>query len=96
MDIVFSFDSPPLHAFVVNFPVAFLLIAPVAALIWLAQGRQFWRRTTFFLALIGALGSVRAFFSGGLLKEQTVVTPVVDAVIDHHETFGTYTMIAAL
>jgi uncharacterized membrane protein len=96
MDIVFSFDSPPLHAFVVNFPVAFLLIAPVAAFVWVAQGRQFWRRVTLFIASIGALGAIGAVFSGRLLKEQVVVTPVIDAVIDHHETFGMYTMTAAL
>lgn len=96
MDIVFSFDPPPLHAFVSNFPVAFLLIAPIAALIWVARGRLFWRRTTFLLASIGAAGAVAAMFSGRLLQEQVVVTPVVDAVIDHHETFGTYTVMAAL
>jgi uncharacterized membrane protein len=96
MDVVFSFDMPPLHALVVNFPFALLLIALLSAFIWALRGRRFWRMVTFFLTGLGALGSIAALFTGRALKEEVVVRPVVDAVVDYHESFALYTVIASV
>jgi uncharacterized membrane protein len=96
MDVVFSFDSPPLHALLVNFPVALLIVALLTALIWAANGMRFWRRVTLLLSGLGALTAAGSLFSGNLLKEQVEVTEAMSALIDLHETFAVYTVIAAM
>ncbi len=96
MDAVFRYHIPELHPLAVHFPIALLLAAALAALIWMVWGAPFWRRVTCLLATAGAAGALFAWFTGDAMAEQAAGVPIVDELVDLHERMALYALIAAL
>ncbi len=96
MDAVFRYHIPELHPLAVHFPIALLLAAALAALVWMGWGAPFWRRVTCLLASAGAAGALFAWFTGDAMEEQAEGVPIVEELVDLHEQMALYTLIAAL
>lgn len=88
------FGIPYLHPVLVHFPVAFLILAALTSLIWLLNGKPFWRQTTALLLLAGVLGGFAAYYTGDDVAEAFKDKPAVKALVNRHEDAALWTMIA--
>ncbi|MCP9768728.1 DUF2231 domain-containing protein [Lacihabitans sp. LS3-19] len=70
--------APHLHAMVIHFPIALLMIGFLSEIIAVFSKWQFFKNVSFYLLSIGALGAIAAYISGsyagdgmtdGLLQE---------------------------
>jgi uncharacterized membrane protein len=57
-------SSTHLHAMVVHFPIALLLVGFLSDVIGLFSPKAFFRQAAFFLLILGTAGVLAAFFSG--------------------------------
>ncbi len=96
MDAVFRYHIPEIHPLAVHFPIALLLAAALAALVWMGWGAPFWRRVTWLLATLGMAGAFFAWFTGDSMEEQAEGVPIVDELVDLHEQMALYALIAAI
>ncbi len=85
MDQVFQYEIPVLHPVVVHFPIVLVLLAAVAAVVWLLRDRMAWLVAASYIQAVGLIGSVIAFLSGEALEEQSEGVPIVDELVDLHE-----------
>lgn len=95
MQTVFEYEIPLFHPLVVHFPIALFVAAAVAALVWAANGRSFWRKCLLFLYLLGSVGAGAAYFTGEAAEEQAEGVPMVDALVGQHEAAALYLLYAA-
>ncbi|KKM99661.1 hypothetical protein LCGC14_1145610 [marine sediment metagenome] len=56
--------APHLHALVIHFPIALLLVGFVSELIALFSKHHFFKYASFYLLTLGAVGAIVAFVSG--------------------------------
>lgn len=96
MDAVFRYHIPELHPLAVHFPVALLLAAALAALVWMVGGAPFWRRVTSLLSVAGLAGGLFAWFTGDAMKAQAEGVPIVEELVGLHEQMALYALIAAM
>ena len=87
------FGIPYLHPVLVHFPVAFLILAALAAFLWLLLGKSFWRQTTTLLLFMGILGAFAAYFTGDDVAEAFKDKPAVKALVDRHEDAALWVLI---
>ena len=95
MDAVFDYRIPVLHPLAVHFPLALLLAAALAALIWMFRGTFFWRNCTAFLVFLNIPATIFAYLTGDTMEERSEGVPIVDDLVDLHEQMGLYTLIAS-
>ena len=95
MEAVFDYRIPVWHPLAVHFPLTLLLVAALAALIWMFRGTHFWRSCTAFLVILSIPATVFAYLTGDAMEEQSEGVPIVDDLVDLHEQMGLYTLIAA-
>jgi uncharacterized membrane protein len=95
MDAVFDYRIPVLHPLAVHLPVTLLLVAALAALIWMFRGSAFWRRCLLFLMLLSAPAALLAYLTGDVMKERSEGVPIIDELVDLHERMALFTLIAA-
>lgn len=96
MDAVFRYHIPELHPLAVHFPIALLVAAALAALVWMGWGAPFWRRVTWLLTTLGMAGALFAWFTGDSIKEQAEGVPIVDELVGLHEQMALYALIASI
>ena len=89
------YQIPVLHPVVVHFPIAFLILAAVTSLVWLAQGTSFWRNVTLILLVAGFVGGLGAYFTGGEAKEFAEGSARVELFGEQHEALALLTLVAA-
>lgn len=53
-----------LHAMLVHFPIALLVVAFVSEMVALFYKKEFLRQTAFYLLFLGTLGTLASYFSG--------------------------------
>ncbi len=53
-----------LHAMIVHFPIALLLVGFLSEIIGLVTGRKFFNQTSFYLLLLAAGGAITAYLTG--------------------------------
>jgi uncharacterized membrane protein len=53
-----------LHAMLVHFPIALLVVAFVSEMVALFYKKEFLRQTAFYLLVLGTLGTLASYFSG--------------------------------
>lgn len=58
------FTAPHIHAMVIHFPIALLLVGFLSELIGLFTKKHFFKNVAFYLLIVGALGAIVAFISG--------------------------------
>jgi uncharacterized membrane protein len=61
--------STHLHAMVVHFPIALLIISFLSELIAFFYNKIFFRQTAFYLLMLGTLGTIASFLAGNAAGE---------------------------
>ena len=94
METVFQYRIPVWHPLVVHLPLALLLTAALAAVIWMIGGRPFWRRCLLFLVSVGMVGGLLAYNTGEAMAAQAEGVPIVEQLAELHEQMAFYTLLA--
>ncbi len=58
-----------LHAILIHFPIALILVGFLSEIIALLSKREFFKKSAFYLLLLGVLGVIAAYISGGYAGE---------------------------
>ena len=95
MESVLQYRIPELHPLAVHFPVSLLIMASVAAVVWMWRGTAFWRGATWLLTVVGTGTAYLAFLTGDAMEEQSEGVPIVDELVGLHEDMALYTLVAA-
>jgi uncharacterized membrane protein len=85
-------EIPYWHPIVVHFPIALIAFGAAAALVYAVAGRAFWRGMALYAFAVGAVGAWVANVTGETIYEDVEGTPVVEALIDQHRTYGEWTL----
>jgi uncharacterized membrane protein len=89
------YEIPILHPLVVHFPIAFLFLAALTSLIWLAGGAPFWRNVMLILLIAGFVGGLGAYFTGGAAEKFAEGSRRLELFGEQHETLALLTLVAA-
>lgn len=95
MESIFQYRLPVWHPQVVHFPIALLLTAVLVAVIWVVRGRESWRFMLLLLLGLTSITGIVAYQTGAALLEQVEGTPIVDLLVDTHESSALYAIVAA-
>lgn len=85
-------EIPYWHLIVVHFPIALILFGAAAALVYAIVGRAFWRGVALLAFGVGALGAWAANVTGETIYEDVEGTPVVEAFVERHATYGEWAL----
>ncbi|MEO8588800.1 MAG: DUF2231 domain-containing protein [Flavobacteriales bacterium] len=80
-----------LHAMLVHFPIALLIVGFLFQLIGLFRANTFYRKAALYLLVLGALGTVATYLSGDQAGEGIEDGPL-EAPMDLHEDAATFTL----
>ncbi len=94
METVFQYEIPVWHPLAVHFPLALILAAAAAAVVWSFRGTSFWRRCALLLFTLGMAGGIAAYKTGEAMEEQAEGTPIVEELVELHEDMALYALIA--
>lgn len=92
MDLISQYEIPFLHPLLVHFPLVLLLLGAAAAGLYLVLGRAVWRQAGLVLFLLGTLGAWAAGETGHDLHNAVEGDPIVEQVIDRHESGAEWTL----
>ncbi len=93
METVFQYEIPVLHPLAVHFPIALILVAALATVVWVFRGTAFWRRCALLLFSLGLAGGIFAYKTGEAIEEHTEGTPIVEELVDMHEDTAFYALL---
>ena len=96
MDLLTQYEIPYLHPLAVHFPLVLLLLAGLAALVYLARGTSIWRNAIMIFLVLGAAGAFWAGETGETLEESVRGEPMVEAIVETHSQTADWTLWAAL
>jgi uncharacterized membrane protein len=85
-----------LHAMLVHFPIALLLSGFLADLIYLLTKKPFFKTTSLFLLMLGALGAVAAYLTGNAAGEGMDDGSSLSQAVEIHEGAAMLTMLLSL
>ena len=88
--------SLPIHPVIVHTPIALLIISLLFELAGRALDADWWRRASFALLVIGALGAAAAVVTGQQAGEAAEHQGVAEQPLDQHEDAGKLTLGLAL
>ncbi|WP_291125232.1 DUF2231 domain-containing protein [Flavobacterium sp. UBA6031] len=80
-----------IHAMVIHFPIALLMVGFLSEVLALISKKDFFKNTAFFLLLLGALGAIAAYISGGYAGDGIEDGPLKQP-IELHEAAATLTL----
>jgi uncharacterized membrane protein len=83
------------HALIIHFPIALLMAGFLSDLISLFNQRQFFKSASFFLLVLGTLGAIVAFISGGYAGDG-MTDGVLQEPIEMHEDSALITLWLAI
>lgn len=92
LDLLSRYSIPYLHPLAVHFPLVLLLLGAGVAVLYAALGRPVWRQAALALFALGAVSAYVAHETGHELEHAMEGEPIVDAVVETHETMADYTM----
>ena len=92
LDLLSQYDIPYLHPLAVHFPLVLLLLGAGVAALYAALGRPVWRQAALAFFALGAVSAYVARETGHELEHAVEGEPVVEAVVETHETMANYTM----
>lgn len=58
-----------LHAIIIHFPIALLIVGFVSELVGVINNQTFFKNTAFYLLLLGSIGAITAYISGSFAGE---------------------------
>ena len=78
----------PLHPAIVHFPIALLITAALAAVIYLFNRTAFLKQMIFWLLIIGVIFGAAAVLSGLYEEDKIVHNEAIHEIIETHEKIG--------
>ena len=93
METLFQYEIPVWHPLVVHFPIALILVAALATVVWGIRGTSFWRRCALLLFTLGMGGGIVAYKTGEAMEEQSEGSPIVEELVGLHEDLALYTLL---
>ncbi len=96
MGNLFEYEIPVLHPFAVHFPIGLLLCVVVAAVPWTITGRDAWRVSMLVMLSLGTAGVAFAYFTGEAMEEAAEGSPIVEELVELHESLGLAALIASV
>ncbi len=93
METLFQYEIPVWHPLVVHFPIALILVAALATVVWGIRGTSFWRRCALLLFTLGMGGGIVAYKTGEAMEEQSEGSPIVEELVGVHEDLAFYTLL---
>lgn len=96
LDLLREYSIPYLHPLAVHFPLVLLLVAALAAAVYLGTGRALARQATLAFLLVGAASAWWASETGEALAPSVEGEPVADAVLPAHAAMAGWTLRLAL
>ena len=93
METVLQYEIPVYHPLAVHFPIALILVAALAMVVWAVRGTAFWRQCALLLYGLGLIGGIVAYKTGEAIEEHTEGTPIVEELVDMHEDVAFYTLL---
>jgi uncharacterized membrane protein len=91
-----DYTIPYYHPIAAHFPVALLVVAAAAALVWLVRSARFWGQAALLLSALGAVGAVAAYRTGEAIRYAREGAPIVEELVGRHELLAKWTIAAAL
>ncbi len=85
-------DLTYIHPMVVHFPIALLMIGFLSEVTGAILKKEFFSTAAFYLVILGALGVVAAYFSGGLAGEGIAETGPLKQALETHESAAQLTV----
>lgn len=96
MEGVGEYVIPVWHPIVVHLPLAALVLAAFAAIVWLVRGDRSWLLTTAYLSIAGAVGAAAAYITGDAVYQQSEGVPVVEALVGSHKSAALATLLVSI
>ncbi len=87
--------APHIHAMVIHFPIALILVGFLSEIIALISKKQFFKNTAFYLLLLGALGAIVAYASGSYAGDG-MTDGILQKPMELHEEAATITLWLAI
>ncbi|RXG11661.1 putative membrane protein [Leeuwenhoekiella aestuarii] len=87
--------APHLHAMLIHFPIALLLIGFITEAVALITKKHFFKNAAFYLLLLGALGTIAAYISGGYAGDG-MTDGILQEPLELHEDAATITLWLAI
>ena len=84
-----------LHAMIIHFPIALIMIGFLSEIISLFLKKSFFRNTAFYLLILGSLGVISAYFSGNFAGDGIEEGPL-KIPMELHEQAAVITLILAI
>jgi uncharacterized membrane protein len=84
-----------LHAMIIHFPIALLMVGFLSEIIALFSKKEFFSQAAFYLLLLGALGATAAYLTGSYAGEGIEDGPLKDPM-ELHEAAATVTIWLAI
>lgn len=91
-DLLSEYTIPYQHPLAVHFPLVLLVLATAAAVAYAALGRPVWRQAALALFVLGAASAYWSVQTGETLEHEVEGEPLVEAVVEAHETAGEWTL----
>jgi len=85
-------DLTHLHPMIVHFPIALLIVGFLSDIVGLLTKRDFFTQTGFYLFILGALGVIAAFITGGMAGNGIVEEGALKQALGTHEGAATLTV----
>jgi uncharacterized membrane protein len=78
-------SSTHLHAMLVQFPIALLMVGFLAEIVSLFYHKIFFRQAAFYLLILGTLGAIASYFAGKAAGEGMEEGPLLTAMQLHQQ-----------
>jgi uncharacterized membrane protein len=85
-----------LHLLVLHFPIALILAAALADMLYLLRRKAFYKDAGFYCIILGALGAIATMATGSMLIDTLNLTGEYHDLGETHEALGITTMIVAI
>ena len=87
--------APHLHALVIHFPIALLLVAFFSELIALFSKNHFFKNASLYLLILGTVGAIVAYVSGSYAGDG-MTDGILQAPMEIHEQAALITLVLAI
>ncbi len=85
-------DLTYIHPMVVHFPIALLMIGFLSEVTGAILKKEFFSTAAFYLIILGTIGVVAAYFSGGFAGEGITETGTLKQALETHESAALLTV----
>lgn len=92
LKITIMISSTHLHAMVVHFPIALLIVGFLFEMISLIQKKEFFRQAGFYLLILGTAGTIVSYITGNAAGGEGMEEGPLNKAIELHEQAATISL----